>query len=198
MITLIEPSKRRGQPEALEVMLPYSKKPFSVPSNLHLIGTMNTADRSLSQLDIALRRRFVFQEMPPQPKLLDGVVVDGVSIGQLLRVMNERIEVLLDRDHCLGHTYFLPLTATKTLSKLSEIFRQQILPLLQEYFFEDWQKIAWVLNDHRKNADLQMLRQPVSNIAELFGSAHTEVNDRRWCICPDAFNKIESYQGIIP
>lgn len=102
LITLIEESKREGADEALSVKLPYSKKPFSVPKNVYLIGTMNTADRSLAGLDIALRRRFVFREMPPQPELLDGVMVEGVNIRRLLEVMNERIEALLDRDHCLG------------------------------------------------------------------------------------------------
>lgn len=109
LITLIEESKREGADEALSVKLPYSKKPFSVPKNVYLIGTMNTADRSLAGLDIALRRRFVFREMPPRPELLDDVEVEGLNIGQLLRVMNQRIEVLLDRDHCLGHAYFMSL-----------------------------------------------------------------------------------------
>jgi len=150
LITLIEESKREGADEALSVKLPYSKKPFSVPKNVYLIGTMNTADRSLAGLDIALRRRFVFREMPPQPELLDGVMVEGVNIRRLLEVMNERIEALLDRDHCLGHAYFMPLKTDRSLARLELIFRNQILPLLQEYFFEDWQRIAWVLNDHRK------------------------------------------------
>src|SRR5205085_2254802 len=97
--------------EALEATLPYSKERFSVPSNVYVIGTMNTADRSLTGLDIALRRRFVFEEVLPQPELLEGVVVDGLSVQALLTVINKRIEVLLDRDHCLGHSYFLPLRA---------------------------------------------------------------------------------------
>ena len=101
LITLIEPSKRAGEDEALEVTLPYSKDPFSVPNNVYLIGTMNTADRSLAGVDIALRRRFSFIEMPPKPELLKEVIVEGVDIEKLLTVMNQRIEVLLDRDHCL-------------------------------------------------------------------------------------------------
>ncbi|CAG0969153.1 partial 5-methylcytosine-specific restriction enzyme B, partial [Anaerolineae bacterium] len=152
LITLIESDKRDGQPEALNAQLPYSKRPFSVPDNVYLIGTMNTADRSLAALDIALRRRFSFRELPPQPELLDGVIVEDVNIGALLRVLNQRIEVLLDRDHCLGHAYFMPLCETPEpeLAELGLIFRHKILPLLQEYFFEDWQRIQWVLNDHRK------------------------------------------------
>ena len=101
LITLIEASKRAGQPEALEVTLPYSKDKFSVPDNVYLVGTMNTADRSLAGLDVALRRRFVFEEMPPRPDLLGDV--SGIDLRQLLTVMNQRIEVLLGRDHLLGH-----------------------------------------------------------------------------------------------
>eukprot|EP01030_Chromulinospumella_sphaerica_P001973 gene1973-1937_t len=127
LITLIEPSKREGADEALSLKLPYSKKPFSVPKNVYLIGTMNTADRSLAGLDIALRRRFTFKEMLPQPQLLDGVSVAGVNIGQLLRVMNERIEVLLDREHCLGHAYFMPLLKASNLAQLELIFRNQLI-----------------------------------------------------------------------
>ena len=109
LITLIEPSKRAGAAEALQVTLPYSKEAFSVPLNLYIVGTMNTADRSLAGLDIALRRRFDFQEMAPRAELFDDVVIDGINVGTLLRVMNERIELLLDRDHCLGHAYFISL-----------------------------------------------------------------------------------------
>jgi 5-methylcytosine-specific restriction protein B len=147
LITLIEPSKRIGAQEALYATLPYSRKRFGVPVNVHLIGTMNTADRSLTGLDIALRRRFVFKEMPPQPELLDGVLVEDIDIGRMLRIMNERIEVLLDRDHCLGHAYFLPLKRTRKLDQLAAIFQQNVLPLLQEYFFDDAERIGWVLND---------------------------------------------------
>ncbi|MCC0297081.1 McrB family protein, partial [Pseudomonas aeruginosa] len=114
LITLIEQSKRAGAEEALSVVLPYSKQRFSVPQNVYLIGTMNTADRSLAGLDIALRRRFEFREMPPRPELLDDVRIGGLNVGQLLRTMNQRIEVLLDRDHCLGHAYFIPLKTEPT------------------------------------------------------------------------------------
>ncbi|MBA3486838.1 MAG: AAA family ATPase, partial [Lysobacter sp.] len=153
LITLIEASKRAGADEQLEVVLPYSKKSFAVPANVYLIGTMNTADRSLMGLDIALRRRFEFVEMPARPGLLAGVVVDGIDIEAMLTVMNQRIEVLLDRDHHLGHAYFMPLKSDRTLARLAQIFRSQILPLLQEYFFEDWERIRWVLNDQHKGTD---------------------------------------------
>ncbi len=198
LITLIESSKRTGMPEALEVTLPYSKDPFSVPANLHIIGTMNTADRSLAGLDIALRRRFEFIEMPPRPDLLDGVTVEGVDIGQLLRTMNARIEVLLDRDHCLGHAYFMSLKTTPELSVLARIFRNSVLPLLQEYFFEDWQRIAWVLNDHRKPQPLCFLRQPPSRLAELFGDdANVNEQGQRWQLNEEAFEEPGAYAGVI-
>jgi 5-methylcytosine-specific restriction enzyme B len=200
LITLIEPSKRAGIGEGLEALLPYSKKMFSVPSNLYLIGTMNTADRSLAGLDIALRRRFTFKEMPPQPKLLKDIDIGGVNVGGMLDVMNQRIEVLLDRDHCLGHAYFISLRSGDPLEKLSSIFRQQILPLLQEYFFEDWELIAWVLNDQNKPSDIRFLQKKTIDLAYLFGSdvAGTLQNsDRCWQINKDAFRNIESYRGIL-
>ena len=203
LITLIEPSKRAGAAEALSTILPYSKQSFSVPDNLYLIGTMNTADRSLAGLDIALRRRFVFEEMAPRPDLLKGVLVkaDGVSVdvAQLLAIMNERIEVLLDRDHCLGHAYFMRLKKDPTLERLATIFKTQILPLLQEYFFEDWQRIAWVLNDHRKtDTDSQFLREQPTKAKELFGDqVKVGSHQQRWKLNESAFSRIGAYAGII-
>lgn len=200
LITLIEPSKREGKAESLSVQLPYSKRPFSVPDNVYLIGTMNTADRSLAGMDIALRRRFDFIEKPPRPELLDHVVVEGVNVGTLLRVMNERIEVLLDRDHCLGHAYFMTLLDPQnaTLSELARIFRTNILPLLQEYFFEDWQRIAWVLNDHSKPKEHCFLTKPKTNASVLFGDG-VPVNEQRlrWAVNDKAFAVPEAYAGVI-
>lgn len=198
LISLIEPSKRAGQTEALEVILPYSKKPFSVPSNVYIIGTMNTSDRSLAGFDIALRRRFVFKEMPPKPELLDAVVVEGVNIGELLRVMNQRIEVLLGRDYCLGHAYFMSLTSESSLGDLAVIFQKQIFPLLQEYFFEDWQRVQWVLNDHNKTTVKFIERKEEGLIRELFGAdlpiAETQLP---WVINEKAFFSVDAYQGIL-
>jgi 5-methylcytosine-specific restriction protein B len=196
LITLIEPSKREGADEALSLQLPYSKKPFTVPKNVYLIGTMNTADRSLAGLDIALRRRFVFREMLPEPHLLDGTTVEGVNIGQLLRVMNQRIEVLLDREHCLGHAYFMPLLNEGTLAQLELIFRNQVLPLLQEYFFEDWQRIQWVLNDHRKPPADRFVVRETQNLLALFGDK-VPAQDQVWCINPLAFSRPTAYAGVI-
>lgn len=200
LITLIEPSKRAGIGEGLAVVLPYSKKEFSVPANLYLIGTMNTADRSLAGLDIALRRRFTFKEMPPQPELLKDVDIGDVNVGQLLDVMNQRIELLLDRDHCLGHAYFMSLKNGDPLEKLAFIFRQQILPLLQEYFFEDWERIAWVLNDQEKPKENRFLQKISANLAGLFGantSSKLQNVEGRWRINEAAFGNIDSYSGIV-
>lgn len=201
IITLIEPSKRAGADEALEVVLPYSKDRFSVPKNVYLIGTMNTADRSLTGLDVALRRRFVFQEMPPCPYLLDGVTVpgvDGVTVGQIMRTLNQRIEALLDRDHCLGHAYFMPLREGATLELLGSIFRNQVLPLLQEYFFDDWQRIQWVLNDHRKAKAHQFVQTAGVDVAALFGpEANVTLSSQGWLINEAAFEQAQSYWGIV-
>lgn len=200
LITLIEPSKRAGNPEALTVTLPYSQTPFTVPDNVHLLGTMNTADRSLTGLDIALRRRFTFREMAPRPDFLDSVHVAGINIGRMLAVMNERIELLLDRDHMLGHAYFMPLTAEggNTLETLARIFRHQVFPLLQEYFFEDWERIIWVLNDHRKADELRFIRQRGAPLAQLFGAEQVGMlREKRWEVNTKAFDIVESYAGIL-
>jgi hypothetical protein len=157
LITLIEPSKRHGREEELTATLPYSKVPggFSVPDNLFIIGTMNTADRSLSRIDTALRRRFEFVPMYPQPELLDGVMVDDIDVGALLRAMNERIELLYDRDHLLGHAFFMSLAHREDkpeLAELAAIFRSRVIPLLEEYFFDDWARIRLVLADDVKSS----------------------------------------------
>jgi len=143
LITLLEPDKRQGQPEAFTTTLPYSKMPLQVPVNLYLIGTMNTADRSVEALDVALRRRFTFREMLPQPELLARhPVVAGVNLERLLTTLNQRIELLLDRDYLIGHAYFFDVS---TLAELKELFGRKIIPLLQEYFFGDLGKIGLVL-----------------------------------------------------
>lgn len=198
LITLIEPSKRAGADEALSVTLPYSKETFSVPANVYIIGTMNTADRSLAGLDLALRRRFSFTEMPPQPELLDQVEVEGVNIGQMLRVMNQRITVLLDRDHTIGHAYFMPLQTKPTLDMLADIFRQKILPLLQEYFFEDWERIRWVLNDQTKPDSVAFIIEDKSlEVSALFqGVADKLRQSSQWVLNDQAFDQADAYRGI--
>lgn len=150
LITLIEDDKRLGSPEALEVDLPYSKNKFGVPPNLYIIGTMNTADRSVEALDTALRRRFSFKEMLPAPSLiaLYGKLkdqhgkVEGIDLVELLETINTRIEKLLDKDHLIGHSYFMNVSS---IDDLKFVFQNKILPLLQEYFYGDFGKIGLVL-----------------------------------------------------
>lgn len=146
LITLIEDDKRLGKDEALEVILPYSKEKFGVPSNLHIIGTMNTADRSVEALDTALRRRFVFEEMLPEYDALDKIVFYEFTLGTVLKTINKRIEVLLDRDHTIGHSNFMAIKSGDTVA-LQSVFMNKIIPLLQEYFYHDYEKIALVLGE---------------------------------------------------
>ena len=145
LITLIEDSRRIDEIEKTFATLPYSGETFGVPGNLYLVGTMNTADRSIQLLDTALRRRFTFREMMPDPNHEGIGTIEGVDCRRLLRTMNERIAVLLDREHQIGHTYFLNLGS---LEDLANVFRNRILPLLQEYFFDDWSKIRAVLGNN--------------------------------------------------
>lgn len=146
LITLIESDKRLGRPESLQLQLPYSKLPFGVPPNVHIIGTMNTADRSVEALDTALRRRFVFEEVMPKPELLEKITYDGFNLKEVLETINERIEALLDRDHTIGHSYFIKLESGDKKG-LSNVLKNNIIPLLQEYFYNDYEKIALVLGE---------------------------------------------------
>ena len=144
LITLIEPSKRSGGEDEAEVTLPYSREPFSVPGNLYLVGTMNTADRGIALLDTALRRRFDFIEKMPDVRHVEEDI-EGVDGQAMLKAMNERITVYLDREHQIGHTY---LIGVRTIDRLAEVFQRSIVPLLQEYFYDDWAKIRLVLNEN--------------------------------------------------
>ncbi|MTI71444.1 MAG: hypothetical protein FH751_14455 [Firmicutes bacterium] len=155
LITLIESNKRIGEPEELKVTLPYSKSSFGVPKNLYIIGTMNTADRSIALMDTALRRRFQFIEMMPESDLLtlednSDLIIEGINIRKMLEKINERIEFLYDRDHMIGHSYFMDLLDTdkRNYTQLCSIFKNKIIPLLQEYFYGDWEKIQIILGDH--------------------------------------------------
>lgn len=140
LITLLEEDKREGNPEHTEVKLPYSGKKFSVPNNVCIIGTMNTADRSVEALDTALRRRFSFVEMQPKPDILSKV--GNVDLSKLLETINKRIEVLIDKDHQIGHSYFIGI---QDLEDLRRTFKDKIIPLLEEYFYGDFGKIGLVL-----------------------------------------------------
>lgn len=205
LITLLEPDKREGKKEELSLILPYSGSTFCVPSNIHIIGTMNTADRSVETLDTALRRRFEFEEIMPSAELLspsalycnllweyqfytwedkafsqveesffilygapedlvlnrkriwetmkaekdqrkydyfDSFDWNGINLQNILETINLRIEVLLDRDHTIGHSYFLNV---KSKNDLYFVFKNKVIPLLQEYFYGDYSKIGLVL-----------------------------------------------------
>ncbi len=147
LITLIEEDKREGKSEALKITLPYSKEKFSVPSNLYIIGTMNTADRSVEALDTALRRRFSFEEMPPKYDLeeLNYTVTENIKATDILAKINLRLEKLLDKDHLIGHSFFICKEGEMPLEKVKETFYKNIIPLLQEYFYGDYGKIGLIL-----------------------------------------------------
>ena len=154
LITLIEEDKREGATNELSVVLPYSGDEFKVPGNLDIYGTMNTADRSLTHIDTALRRRFIFKELVPHPDLLKSVQLSDTEINleSMLSSINQRIEAVFDREHMIGHAYFLKGRGESVNGKeLPTIFQTKIIPLLTEYFFDDWEKVRVVLADDRTN-----------------------------------------------
>lgn len=196
LITLIEPSKRLGEVEETLVKLPYSKKEFGVPNNIYIIGTMNTADRSIALMDTALRRRFRFIEMSPDPSILQGVSVGGVDLECLLDVMNRRIEALYDRDHMIGHAYFTGLSSDDDVDALKEIFLKSIIPLLQEYFFDDHEKIRAVLGDDQRKSGPQILMERPDS-SQLFGSSIYNMDlEKTYRINSEALDHREVYEAI--
>ncbi len=198
LITLIETSKRLGQSEGMRAKLPYSQKLFGVPDNVFIIGTMNTADRSIATIDTALRRRFRFKEMMPDSNVLKGVNVEDISIADMLTRMNKRIAVLYDREHTIGHAYFVTLIDNPTIEQLAEIFENSIVPLLQEYFYEDYEKIRLVLGDNNKTTKEEQFIVVVENdYNELFGSTDVGFDDSvTYEINKAAFDNIEAYRSI--
>ena len=198
LITLIEATKRVGLTEGMKAVLPYSQKPFGVPKNVYIIGTMNTADRSIATIDTALRRRFLFKEMMPQPDVLAGVSVEDLSVSDMLMRMNKRIAVLFDREHTIGHAYFMPLKENPTIEALAEIFTNNIIPLLQEYFYEDYEKIRLVLGDNRKDSEeYQFIIAKENDYSDLFGDVDVGLDDgRSYEINYSAFDQIEAYRSI--
>ncbi|WP_223232142.1 AAA family ATPase [Campylobacter concisus] len=195
LITLIEPSKRLGADDEIMVELPYSKEKFGVPSNLYIIGTMNTADRSIALMDTALRRRFEFVEMMPEYDTLNETIIEGINVGEMLKTINERIEYLYDRDHTIGHAYFINVSDLKTLAN---VFKNKILPLLQEYFYDDWEKIRLVLGDSQKDENLQLVKIKRNMAAErLFRGKIDYIDDKiLYEINSEAFNNPQSYIEI--
>ncbi|EOF4069734.1 AAA family ATPase [Campylobacter jejuni] len=192
LITLIEPSKRIGEKEELKVTLPCSGEKFGVPKNVYIIGTMNTADRSITSLDTALRRRFEFVEMMPDVSKL-SMDCEGINLQELLKAINTRIEYLLDREKTIGHAFFV---SVENLEDLKKVFQNKIIPLLQEYFYNDYALINAVLNDNGmifedkkddkylqkiKNLDSVNSERSIYNIASF--------DDKIW-------DKIEIYQAI--
>jgi len=206
LITLIEPEKRLGGQEEMKVLLPYSQRPFGVPSNVYILGTMNTADRSIALMDTALRRRFRFIEMMPDLEVLrrlnDGepLMIEDTDIDvlKMIAVMNKRIQLLYDREHTLGHAYFIELVRDNSVSNLASIFKNRILPLLQEYFFDDIRKILLVLGDNQTaNKDWQFI---LANDPEpgLFGSNDDDIPEDLtfYKINDAAFMRPEAYIKI--
>lgn len=181
LITLLEPSKRIGAEEELKVKLPYSQDEFGVPQNLFVLWTMNTADRSIALIDIALRRRFTFKEIEPDSSLLNFKVWN-TDIQKMFETINQRIEFLYDRDHKLGHSFFMPLKKNNSLNQLNEIFYNNIIPLLQEYFYEDREKIQIVLGDHTKQGNKKMedklIQEENQNEAKIIGFNHEDLEDK--------------------
>ncbi|WP_312975428.1 AAA family ATPase [Stutzerimonas nitrititolerans] len=215
LITLIEADKREGAVNAVSVTLPYSGESFSVPANVDIIGTMNTADRSLALLDTALRRRFEFVPVMPDARDEPGAPLAGlrVSLGEqvidvprILDAINQRVEVLYDRDHCIGHAYFSALAQVpdgdERFVALQQVFSTRILPLLEEYFFEDWQKIRLVLADNQKSPTARFVvegQDQEDELARLFGSDHgmdSYSTKRHYAVQDAAFSNPDAYIGI--
>ena len=205
LITLIEDDKRLGEEHELVVSLPNSQELFGVPPNLHLIGTMNTADRSIALLDTALRRRFEFEELMPDYGYLDRIppIRGDIRVAALLATINERLEFLHDRDHQIGHAYFKALLDDRLSDDdrfkiLGAIFRKAILPLLAEYFFDDWSRISLALGDGGKAPEHRFVEHLESGKAVTSGSEVAVVAGGRgiWRLRQEAYSDPEAYRGI--
>ncbi len=201
LITLIEDRKREGMKEELQAILPYSKDCFSVPQNVYIIGTMNTADRSIALLDTALRRRFKFKEMMPDKDVLTDCKIEDLKIDDMLSKINKRITFLYDREHTIGHSYFMDLNdENATIENLQIIFEKSIIPLLQEYFYEDYEKIQLVLGDNNKSNDsYKFILDKKVNSRDIFKGNVDDIIDlpeKTYQINKEAFLHIESYKEI--
>lgn len=201
LITLIESSKRLGEKEEMTLKLPYSEEEFGVPNNVYIVGTMNTADRSIALMDTALRRRFNFIEMMPEPQVLNQInqdVMRGINVCRMLDVMNNRIAVLYDREHTIGHAYFVSLIEKPSLKNLADIFKNSIIPLLQEYFYEDYEKIQLVLGDNAKSENqYKFIIDRNINVNEIFkGDVDVDIMEKDYEIQNQAFLCAQSYIEI--
>ncbi len=204
LITLIEDTKRAGSSESMEAILPYSGEHFSVPDNIYILGTMNTADRSIALMDTALRRRFQFVEMMPDSKVLDSLGVGTIAVGdeelnvaKMLDVINRRIEYLFDREHTIGHAFFTKLANDPSIDTLSWIFAKNVIPLLQEYFYEDYEKIQFVLGDNAKPDEFKFVLDCPIKVKDIFnGNPDVDLPDRHYVIQKEAFFKLQSYKLI--
>ena len=205
LITLIEDTKRAGAEEEMKAVLPYSGEPFSVPKNVYILGTMNTADRSIALIDTALRRRFNFIEMRPESKVLVnmgiGVLEDkGVTlnVAKMLDVMNERIEFLYDREHTIGHAFFTKLKDGCSIETLGKIFENEIIPLLQEYFNEDYEKIQLVLGDNAKEDEFKFILDKEIKWGDIFNGSQRDIDlpEKGYAVNSEAFLKLNSYKKI--
>lgn len=201
LITLIENTKRLGEEEETQAILPYSGKSFGVPRNVFILGTMNTADRSIALLDTALRRRFRFIEMMPEVNVLEGLKVGNIEIPDMLSAINGRIEYLFDREHTIGHAYFTSLFKNPSMDNLARIFQNAIIPLLQEYFYEDYYKIQIVLGDNAKKSEFKLIQDESTDQDKIFmGNIDNEMNgdspEKRYRINNEAFKQEQSYIGI--
>lgn len=203
LITLIETTKRIGSEEPTSTILPYTKEEFGVPNNVYILGTMNTADRSISLMDTALRRRFKFVEMMPKVSILTRLgitIIHGIDISEMLKTINDRIEYLFDREHTIGHAYFTSLAKDASIENLASIFQNAIIPLLQEYFYEDYSKIQLVLGDNGKQDDsLKFILDSKVNVKNIFKGDASDVEDlgeKKYEIQVKAFYNAESYKQI--
>lgn len=221
LITLIEDSKRAGKGDEKSAILPYSGALFTVPSNVSIIGTMNTADRSIALMDTALRRRFAFVEMTTDLDLLGDKIsepIAGINIKRMVEIINQRITVLLDREHVLGHALFSDLFSKDNpqnetvdkIDRLAEIFQNKVVPLLQEYFYNDYRNIYFVLGDNQKNndADRFVIKDISVDLPKLFGVGEDapnlmddelclfRLNDRTDDSGRDVYHNPDAYIGI--
>ena len=184
LITLLEEDKREGAPNEVAVALPHSRERFTLPPNLHVLGTMNTADRSIALIDTALRRRFRFEEMAPDLEQV-GDEVEGINLRDVLKAINNRLEYLLDRDHLIGHAW---LMKASTKAKVDDVMRHKIIPLLAEYFYDDWRRVQAVLGGEDDFVKGEELDQPPGLDAD-------EEKRFRWTV-QDEFT-LEAYQQLV-